>query len=109
MCIYVYIYLYIYIYIYIYIYLCIDIDITSKEWSIKRGFTFDEEQNVIFTMPEDCASMKLRFIDRWIVLKKHYPGVVSQCNIALLNMYFFSIRQILKEYIYCVVLVYLLK
>ena len=36
--------------------------ITSKEWSIKRSFVFNEEQNnVIFTITEECASMKLRF------------------------------------------------
>ena len=45
-----------YIYTYLYIY------ITSKKLSIKRGFPFNEEQNnVIYTLPEDCAIMKLRF------------------------------------------------
>ena len=39
---------------YIYIY------ITSKDWLIKKGFTFKKQQNNFkFTMPEDCASMKL--------------------------------------------------
>ena len=57
--IYIYICIYICIYIYIYIYITY---ITLKEWSIKRGFAFKEEQNnVIFTIPEDCASTKLRF------------------------------------------------
>ena len=36
--------------------------IISKKWSIKSSFAFNEEQNnVIFTITEECASMKLRF------------------------------------------------